>query len=492
MNLGNYFNDFLSGLPSLLVAILLVIVALVLAGLVRSLIKKGAAKLNLQKKLGADETSGKQTVDMLGNLGYIIVLLLFLPGILDKLGLPSISVPILGMLNSVFGYIPNLIGAAIILAIGFYLAKLIKDLLAAFLKRIRLDSYQERFGIKKTTGSRLNISDMLANIVYVLILIPIIIAALNTLNISVISQPAVAMLNDIFQMIPRILAGIIIMVIGVFLAKLVADFVYSLLEGSGLSEKVADLIQDTAAYKVDLARILSEVVRYVILAVFLVQAFNVIQLEILDTAGIAILSYIPKVLAAALILVGAYLFGSVINRAITRNLTDGHMAGLVIKYVILTIGVLAALTQLGIATSFLLPVFQYSLGAVAIAAALAFGLGGRDFAARKLDELDAKLALQKPKMQEAQAKLKEAQLKREADYRRTADQAKTEFRQKKEEPARNYRSDFSRAFGEKPEAPAEPDRTPPAAPEEPVNPARPVADAAKNAYEDLKRNEDRK
>lgn len=468
MDLGLYFNDFFSGLPNLLVAIILLIVALVIAGLVRTLIKKGAAKLNLEKKLGTSETSGQQTIDMLGNLGYIIILILFLPGILDKLGLPSVSVPIIGLLNSIFGYIPNIIGAAIILAIGFYLAKLIKELLAGFLKRVKLDSYQEKFGIKRTSTSTMNISDMLANIVYVLILIPIIIAALNVLNISVISLPAVAMLNDIFQMIPRIIAGIIIMVIGVFLAKLVADFVYSLLEGSGLSEKVADVIQDTAAYKINLAKILSEIVRYVILAVFLVQAFNVIQLEILNTAGSAILAYIPLVLAAALILIGSYLLGSVVKKFITESFPDSHVAGLVVMYVIVAIGALAALTQLGIATAFLLPVFQYSLGAMAIAVALAFGLGGRNFAAKKLEQLDTKMALQEPKLKEARAKLKEAELKRQADYMRTADQAKSAHQQKVETKATNVRTEFSRAVG-----------TPSSPPPPPIDPTAPVVDGPK-------------
>ncbi len=475
MNLSTYFNNFLGGIPDLLAAILLIIAALILAGLLRSLIKKAAVRFNLAKRLGTTEASGKQTVDMLGNLGYIIVLILFLPGILDKLGLPSVSVPILGFLNTVFGYIPNILGAAIILAIGFYLARLIRDLLAAFLKKVKLDSYQEKFGIKKTSGSPMNISDMLANIVYVLILIPVIIAALNTLNISVISQPAVAMLNDIFRMIPRILAAIIIMVIGIFLAKLVADFVYSLLEGSGLSEKVADVVEDAAAYKLNLARILSEVVRYVIIAVFLVQAFSVIQLDILNTAGTAILAYIPRVLAAALILIGAYLLGTVLKKFMRSSFPDGHMGGLVLYYVIIAIGVLAALTQLGIATSFLLPVFQFSIGAVALAAALAFGLGGKDFAARKLEQLDAHLEAQKPKMKEVQEKLSEADKRRREIYLKNSEQARSDYRQKEAEKTVGIPPEIARGF-----KPAD------------ESPAAKASQDAENAYDNMRKDEDLK
>ena len=424
--LRNFFDRLVAGLPSIVAAILLIILALIIAGVVRKLIKKALNHFNEDKKLNTAGTSGEDTVNALGSLGYVLTLLLFLPGILDKLGLPSITLPIVGFLNQIFGYIPNLLGAAIILVVGFFLAKIVKQLLLAFLKRIRIDDYQEKLGIKKTSTSSMNISDALANIVYILILIPIIIAALNALNISVISDPAVAMLNNIFLMIPRIIAGIVILIIGVFLAKIIADFIYSLLEGSGLSEKVADVVEDPAVYKLNLANIISQVVRYVIIAIFLVQAFNVIQLDILNLAGTAILAYIPKVLAAILILIGAYLLATLIKKFINEHFRDSHFVGLTFKYVIFGIGVLAALTQLGIATNFLVPLFQLTVAAGALAFALAFGLGGRDFAAKKLSEADAKMKESEPKIEEVKARLKETKAKKKADFEKDVQSMKTE------------------------------------------------------------------
>lgn len=430
-SIQDFFDRLLSGLPNVVAAILLLILAFIVAHFVRKLIRKAVTHFKLDEKLAGSGTSGKETTDMLGNLGYVLTLLLFLPGILDKLGLPSITVPILGLLNQVFGYIPNLIGAAIILVVGFFLAKIVKQILSGFLKRIKVDNYQEKLGIKKTSASSLNISDTLANIVYILILIPIIIAALNALNISVISGPAVAMLNDIFLMIPRIIAGIIILIIGIFLAKIIADFIHSLLEGSGLSEKVAGVVEDASAYKLDLAKIISEIVRYVIIAIFLVQAFNVIQLDILNQAGTAILAYIPKVLAALLIIIGAFILGSLIKKFIAEQFPDGHVAGLAAKYIILGIGVLAALTQLGIATGFLLPLFQLTIAALALATALAFGLGGREFAAKKLAEMDAKMKASEPKMREVKARLEEAEAKKKADFEQDLERVRTEYKNNK-------------------------------------------------------------
>lgn len=424
--LRNFLDRLVGGLPNIVAAILLIILALIVAGLVRKLIKKALNHFKVDEKLNSAGTSGKDTVNALGSLGYVLTLLLFLPGILDKLGLPSVTLPIVGLLNQIFGYIPNLLGAAIILLVGFFLARIVKQLLLAFLKRIKIDNYQEKLGIKRTSTSTMNISDMLANIVYILILIPIIIAALNALNISVISDPAVAMLNNIFLMIPRIIAGIVILVIGVFLAKIIADFIYSLLEGSGLSEKVADVVEDPSVYKLNIANIISQIVRYVIIAIFLVQAFNVIQLDILNLAGTAILAYIPKVLAAILILIGAYLLGTLIKKFIHEHFRESHFAGLAAKYVIFGIGVLAALTQLGIATNFLVPLFQLTVAAGALAFALAFGLGGRDFAAKKLNEADAKMKESEPKMEEVKARLKETEAQKKAEYPNNAESMKSD------------------------------------------------------------------
>lgn len=429
--MNTFLTNLWAGLPNLLAAVILIIVALVVASLVRTLIKKGARKLNLDTKLGSKKETADQSIDMIGNLAYILILLLFLPGIFEQLGLTQISMPILGMLNNVLSFIPNLIGAAIILAIGFYLAKLIKELLAAFLRRVNIDRFQTKLGMKADKDS-VQLSDAIANIVYVLILIPIIIAALNTLKISVITEPAVAMLNSIFLMIPNIIAAIVILLIGIFLAKLVANLIYSLLEGSGLSDRVADMVQSTAAYRMNLAKIISETVRWVIILGFLVEAFNVIQLDILNQVGTSILAYIPRVLAAALILLGAYLLGQLAKRFLSETFDDGHMAGLMINGFIMTVGVLAALSQLGIATNFLLPLFLVVIGAFGVAAAIAFGLGGRDFARGRLAKLETKLDEQEPKMKQVSQKLQETENQKKADYEKNAAAARAEYYRKAE------------------------------------------------------------
>ncbi|PKK40611.1 Cell division protein FtsK [Clostridiaceae bacterium JG1575] len=421
------FDRLLGNVPRVLLAILLIIIAFLLATYVRNLIKKGLTKWYASKKKSLNEPPREDTLSMLSNIGYLIVLLLFLPGVLDLLGLQSISLPVTSMLQGVLGFIPNLIGAVLILVIGIFLANLIRDLLQSFLRRLNIDRFQEKLGPKQAAAKTVSFSQMLATLAYVLILIPVIIAALNALNISVISQPAVAMLNTIFLMIPRLLAAVLILIIGFYLARLVAEFLYSLIQGSGLSDRVADLTKDVTAYRLDLARILSEIVRWVILAGFLVQAFQVLQLEIFNLMGTAILAFIPRILAAAIILLVAYLLASIAKNLILRHFKESSLFAMITYGAILFVGLLAALTQIGIAPEFLLPLFQFSIAGLAVAFALAFGLGGREFAKRTLMGLEEHMAKQEDALKEAGARMHQEEVEKKAAYERAKEEARAAY-----------------------------------------------------------------
>lgn len=427
------FNNLLAGLPNLLVAILLLILAFIVASVVRNLIKKVVGKT----KFASGEND--DTVNLLGNLGFLLTLLLFLPGALDRLGLNSVTAPIVGMMNNILAYIPNIIGAAVILAVGLFLAKIVKQIADTFFKKVGVDEFPNRIASKtgarvQPSANRTKISEMLSKLLYVLILIPVVIAALNALNIAVISGPAVAMLNDIFAMIPRIIAGLVVLAIGIFIAKLAADLVFTLVDGSGLSRKVAEMVEEPGAAKIDLAKIISEVVRYAIILIFLVQALNLLQLGALTAMGTALVAYIPKLISAAIIMIGAYLLGSLIKKFIVENFPDAAVLGNGVRFAVLIFAGMMALSTLGIATNFIWPLFLLLAGGLALALALAFGLGGRDWAGKKLEEMDEKVKKNAPDMEKVKAKIAEKDQKRKEDLEKLASQPQTK--------ARNYKNNM--------------------------------------------------
>ena len=96
----------------------------------------------------------------------------------------EVSSPILNLLNTLWGYLPNLLAAVLVLWVGFFIARLVRELLVPVFDRLKVDTLQEKAGIQVSDTGRLY--HTLAYIVYALILIPVIIAALQVLNIEAV------------------------------------------------------------------------------------------------------------------------------------------------------------------------------------------------------------------------------------------------------------------------------------------------------------------
>lgn len=395
----NYFNNitnrFSLGLPSFIEALLLLLVAFLVAYLVKKLIMNIGKRTKLSRHMGKAGMTEKpeDSLEFFGNLGFLIVFVLFLPGVFARLGLESISAPITGMLTGLLNFIPNLLGSILILVIGIFIARLVKQLAIGLFERLNVDRFQEKMRSKggEPVGEEVSLSNILGNIVYILILIPVIIAALQVLNISIISEPALNMLNAIFVMIPNIIAGIILIMLGIFIAKLVADLIFNLLAGMGLNSKVNQMIDEPRASNINLERIISEAIRYIIILILTVEAFNVMNLGILENIGSAILLYLPLVLSAGLILLGGYVLGMLAKSAIHKNFPDARLLGNIVQYVIVGLAAFMALSELGIADYFINIAFIAIVAAAAVAFAISFGIGGRDFARNMLKKAESKL-----------------------------------------------------------------------------------------------------
>lgn len=394
----NYLKDLLDPLvqamPSLIYAVLLLLLAFIVASVAKSLVMKLLKKLKAEKYTDivgiADEKTGS-SLDFVGKLVFFIVFLLFLPGVLDKLGMQSVSTPIAGMVSQFLNYIPNILAAVIILAVGVFVANIIRQLLTPILKKLNVDKIQEKAGIaadKSTT-----ISSVIAYVVYALILIPVVIAALQALNISAISDPAIAMLNKIVLFLPNIFVAIAIIVVGLFIGKITGTLLTGILSGVGTDtfiDKVAP--QEGSKLKnFSLSTIIGETVRYIIALLFVVEAINIMKLEVLQFVGKAIIAYLPFAISAIIIIVAALLLATWIESLILKSFPTAKVSAMAAKCVIIVLAVFMMLNQLGIATSIVNSAFIIILGALAIAFAVAFGIGGREFASNVLKTLETKL-----------------------------------------------------------------------------------------------------
>ncbi|WP_350343018.1 mechanosensitive ion channel [Proteinivorax tanatarense] len=374
-------------------AILLLVLAFVVSSLARRIVLKVITKMELEKhtdKLGLKDEETGSSLDFIGKLVYIIVFLLFLPEVLNQLGLHDAAQPITMVVTQFLDYIPNIIAASIILAVGIFIAKIIRQLLVPVLKRAKVDQLQEKAGITSTEDAQ--ISSVISYIVYVLILIPVITSALQVLNIAAISDPAVAMLDRIIVFLPNIFVAIAIVFIGVYVAKIVGKLLAEVLSGIGTDNIVRKIIPEEQNKLKDfsLSKAIGEIVKYIVGLLFVVEAINVLRLQVLQTVGQGIIAYLPFAISAIIIMGAALFLATWVEALIGKNAPNSKFSALIAKTTIIVVAAFMALSQLGIAPSIVNAAFIIILGALAIAFAVAFGIGGRQFASNMLKRLEDK------------------------------------------------------------------------------------------------------
>lgn len=398
-SLQSGLDTIMSYLPQLLMGIVLVLVAWIVAAVIKGAVSKGlkAANFNsLLNKWGVSNTKedANSTIDALGKVAYYLVWVLFLPGIFQTFGLSSIGQPIQNMIDTVLSYLPNVIGAAIILALGLVAGKFVKNLVYNLSTAANLDKYIAQFmGDEEDTEGTTEKKDTLANalggVAYVLILFPIVIVALESLQIASITQPVTQVLNSILSAIPNVIVALVLLVVGFVLAKIAGDVLTNLIDGSG-ANKASDFLRDSANVNIDVAKVVGQAVAAVIGIIFFVEAMNALQLQILNTVGTAIIGYIPNLVVAGIILALAFVGGNFLANAI-KGSTNSKVTGGIVKYAIIIFGIFMALEQLNFATAIVQQAFVFIIGALAVAFAIAFGLGGRDFARKQLEKADTKI-----------------------------------------------------------------------------------------------------
>ncbi|CAN7421189.1 mechanosensitive ion channel [Phenylobacterium sp. LjRoot219] len=389
--------------PRILGAILVLIVA----HFVAKAAQWGLAKL-VDRLPGANHEQPadpkKSTGYQLGQLGYWLVLLLGVIGALTLLGMTSVVTPLNALLTNVLAYVPNIVGAALIFFVGLVVATLARRVVETALNVAHVDRVLERTGMSQVTGAS-RLARAVGTLVFVLILIPVAIAALQQLNIRAISDPAVAMLTIIMNAIPRVVAAAIVLGIAFVIARWVSGILEQVLPSLGVDRALeaigagepppatlaeAQLSGDGGGVR---AR------RLVPSKVIAQLAFIAIMLfSAVEAARLLAFGAIAVMLAQILELAGQVLFGGVIILAgvllanflagLARRSTGGQegIASNLVRWSTIALASAMGLRFMGIADEIVIIAFALVLGAAAVAAALAFGIGGRETARRLLEQ----------------------------------------------------------------------------------------------------------
>jgi small-conductance mechanosensitive channel len=390
-----------AGIPNLLKAALIAVVAWLIASGLSILVKKAGGNQRFQGflsrwKLTGDSNQANHVVISASKAVFYLTLLLFLPAVLAALGIEAISEPLEGMLNGFFAFIPNIIGAAVILFIGWLVAKIVKEILVNFLRSIGTDRLAAKLGAEKALDKN-SISQLIGTIVYVFILIPVVISALETLDIDGISAPAVGMLGQIMDMIPNIIVAILLVAVGLWVGKWIKTAITSLLERVGFNSILSKMglgSLQKSTQTLTISELVGLAAEIVVVLLFTIEALQLVNLESLVSILTVVLAYIPMVLTAILILGIGFYVGDLVKRVVksmVRQKTEGKLLGNIAKYTIITLTFFMALNQLGVASTIVNAAFILILGGFTLAFGLAFGLGGREAAGRTLNKLSNKM-----------------------------------------------------------------------------------------------------
>ncbi|MGK9325541.1 mechanosensitive ion channel [Aerococcus urinaeequi] len=396
MDLAGLWASLAASIPAIIGGILLILVAWIVAVLVKKAVSKGLRAVGLPGRLvkwnvAETEDQAETTIDTIAQILYYIVWVLFLPGIFDTFGLASIATPIRDMTANALGFLPSVVGAIIIMIVAVVVARLVKQLVYSLVKTVNIDKYVAKFTGNKTADGQTadTIANVLSYVAYIVVFIPIAVVALETLGISSIATPIIGVLNSVAAAIPNILVAVILLGVGFAIAKVIGELVQNLLAGTGLNN-LFNRETGATTKNINVSEIIGQVVAVVIGLFFTVEALNVLNLAILNTVGAAIIAYLPNVLIA-LIILGLGIFGGRFVGDLVNKATQSKWVGAIIKGVFVVFSVFMALDQLNFANNIVNMAFLFIIGGLSVAFALSFGLGGRDFAKKQLEKLDKKI-----------------------------------------------------------------------------------------------------
>jgi hypothetical protein len=338
-------------------------------------------------------SSGESVGMMLGRVVSLLVWLFGLVAILNVLSLGSVTGPVENMLTSVLDFVPNLIGAGIIFFVGSMIAKIVKELVETAMMTVDLDKWANKGGVETVTGNA-TISRTIGTIVYVLIIIPVAVAALQALQIESISAPLVNMLTVILNAIPNIIGAAIILGLGYVLARWVANLVQDVLPGLGVDRSVAAL--GVLPEGTTVSSVTSKVAMVAIMLISAIAATRLLQFPELTNLVNEVLGLGGKVIFGGVIIAIGLLVANMLS-GIVSGAAGGGMGANIVRYATIVLFVAMGLKYMGIADS----IIEMSFGALVIggaaAFALAFGLGGKDAASKVLAEIQTNPPAPKPR-----------------------------------------------------------------------------------------------
>ena len=368
--------------PKLLIAIAILIAAYFIG----KLLSKATDYVIDRSGLGGKETDdGTDLGDVVANAVFWVTMLLSLPLVLGQLGLTQLLEPLEAMTTKFLNFVPNLFAGGLIFAIGFAIATIVKNAVTSVLHAAQVDEMPAKLGLTDMTSGA-SLSKGIGVLLFTLIIIPVAITALDKLQLDTIAGPAKVMLSRFFVVIPNIIVAAIVLALAVLIGRFAKNALQQFLPTFGVDnvgEKVGivnRLIGDTK-----LSTLIGNIAFFAITIFGLVEAAKLLNFAVISDNLTHLVTLGGHILLGSLIILLGVVVADYIADIVASSKEGKSIAGFV-KVAIIILASAMGLQQMGIANEIIQTGFTALIGALAVGAAIAMGLGGKETAGRLLEK----------------------------------------------------------------------------------------------------------
>lgn len=330
--------------------------------------------------------TGESLGESLGKIVGLLIWLFALVAVLQVFALDAVIAPLRALLDQVMGFVPRLVGAALIFFVGLMIAKIVRQLVETSLATVDFDRWMGRAGTAEVTGTH-QLVPTIGTIVYALVVIPIAIAALDTLALRAISVPASQMLTMVLDAVPLIVGAALVLAIGYFIARWVTGLIESVLPNLGVDRALGAMGLLPAG--IAPSRLIATIATVAIMLFAGIAATRMLNFPELSAILDQLLELGGRVIFGSIVIGVGVVLANMIARLIARSTGEHGVVPMMIRYVIIAVATFMGLTFMQIGQEVVIIAFTGFIFAVSVASALAFGLGGREAAAQTLADMRA-------------------------------------------------------------------------------------------------------
>ena len=388
--LQEFISSIARYVPNIAGALLLGVIAWIVAGIVRIVTKTAMLKSKLHELLAAQncKKDPEEVAEYTAKTMYYTVFLFFLPAILNTLKIYGITAPLQSMFEKVMTYIPNVVAAGAILLVGLWVAGIIRRAVAGLVVVSRLDAFGEKIGVSKLFGNG-GIAAMAGVVSYVLVAIPVLISSLSALKIDALTTSVTGFFDKLLNATGDIIGAALLIFAAILAGGFVAALVTQLAAALGFDRLMGTILRKNDENTIAPSAIVGKITFISIIILAVLSACEILGFTQLAQLIRTFAAFGGNILLSiAVLLIGVWLAN------VAADALEGKCDRMLVSVVRISVIIFTAAIAIGnlnIGDSIVQIAFTLVLGAVCVAAAIAFGVGGKEAAAKLLNNWADKL-----------------------------------------------------------------------------------------------------